>query len=602
MGMVSESAQGLKLWQIAVLIAVLVAAAVGVYGVLTWTGDSGGEARIGDNQQLIPVEYGDVVNQVSTSGSLAYANRTELTFGSQGAVGEVVATAGQEVKAGDIVARLDTATVVSLEKTVAQAELNLKKAQEALDTLKSLPDADDVAKAQSQVDSAKIALGDAQEDAKSAKKDWDAKVEAAQDAADTAAEAYNKPFSKWMDITLSAEERSKDPDSLLASWKADLAAMFSRAKRLMEAGEDFPADDPATRWNEAVTFSWLKFYPGQILATCDDGKVPFMGACIKKEMTDPWDAYEKASDNLATVQLQAARAIRNAEIAVTRAQDSLKTAEDNLATAKTGPDPLEVAVKEAEVKSAQVALDTARQRLDAAVLKSPVAGVVTAVNVVTGQNVSAATVIAEVVDPNVVELNGVVAEIDVLFVKEGARADVTMDALPGQVIEGTVSEIAAAGQSQQGVVNYPIKISIEVPEGVQLREGLSATASIIIREQNNVLLVPLQALYGSYEQPVVKVMSDGKVLERSVTLGNSDDTWVAVTQGLNQGDKVVMQTTQATTSGQLGGAFRVMQGMQGGQFQFGVPGVVPGAGAGRTQSGAGTTRGTGGAQSGTRNR
>ena len=150
------------------------------------------------------------------------------------------------------------------------------------------------------------------------------------------------------------------------------------------------------------------------------------------------------------------------------------------------------------------------------------------------QEVNANTPVFEVVDPTTVEVDGIVDEIDVLFIREGAPARVTMDALPDQVLEGTVSAISAAAQNQQGVVSYPIRVRV-TQQGAQLPEGLSAVASVVIREELNVLLVPLQALYGTFEQPIVRVMKDGRIEERPVVLGNTDDFWAAVREVWRRG-------------------------------------------------------------------
>ena len=139
--------------------------------------------------------------------------------------------------------------------------------------------------------------------------------------------------------------------------------------------------------------------------------------------------------------------------------------------------------------------------------------------------------VVEMVNPASVEVDGFVDEIDVLFISEGAPARVTMDALPGEVLEGSVSSISAAARNQQGVVSYPIRIRVE-SQGASLPEGLSAVASVVIREELNVLLVPIQALYGTFDQPVVRVMRDGRIQDQPVVLGNADDFWVVVEQGL----------------------------------------------------------------------
>ena len=228
------------------------------------------------------------------------------------------------------------------------------------------------------------------------------------------------------------------------------------------------------------------------------------------------------------------------------AQANLDKAEEDLVELKASVDPLEVALREADVASAQLALDTALQRLEGATLRAPMAGFVSLVNVEAGQEVNPRIPVVEVVDPTIVEVDAIVDEIDVLFVQEGAQAQVTMDALPGQVLEGTVSAIASAAQNQQGVVSYPIRIQVQLPGDTQLVEGLSATANIVLREELGVLLVPLQAVYGTFDQPVVRVMTNGTVNDRAVSLGNSADFWVVVLEGLREGEQIAMETAEAS--------------------------------------------------------
>ena len=105
-----------------------------------------------------------------------------------------------------------------------------------------------------------------------------------------------------------------------------------------------------------------------------------------------------------------------------------------------------------------------------------------------------------------------------------------------------------AGNNEQGVVSYPIRIEVQLPEGLQPGEGLSATADIILREENNVLLVPLMAVYGTFDQSMVRVFRNDSIEEQQVELGNSDDFRVAVRDGLTEGDQVVIQASSASAN------------------------------------------------------
>ena len=163
-------------------------------------------------------------------------------------------------------------------------------------------------------------------------------------------------------------------------------------------------------------------------------------------------------------------------------------------------------------------------------------------------------------------MSGSVDEIDVLFLKVGAEAFVTLEALSTRTLTGTVSSIASSATSQQGIVTYPVAIRVESPDAGQLPEGLSATAQVIIREQTNSVLIPLQALYGSVEAPTVRVTSGNDIIERQVTLGISDDFWVVVEEGLGEGETVSMEVVGSSTSqfGGIGATFRAVGGFGGG--------------------------------------
>ena len=577
----------------------------------------------------------------------------------------------------------DSGAMAKAEAAVVNARIAVDDELEELEALRSGPTEEDVSRARSQVDSATTALTISHLDLKLSQDEWDDKLQAAQGSFDAAVEAYQTAMALWLGAELTDEELALEPAAVLESWGADLSSLFAADSRFYDLGQWYwtvgiPADDPATRWNEAVVYTWVNFYPGAIALTCGDEGAPFEGKCVESEINDAWEAYQGAVGALDTVETQAAKAIANSGLSITRAQDSLsdaeaalaeliepahplkieaaekqlkltavnlQVAEDNLAALVNGPDesevdvrekqvalaranleeaqselaglvsgadpleidagqkqlevararlieaeedllelragvdPLEIALKEADVAAARAALEAAVQRLGDSTITARWSGIISAVDIEVGQAVNANTPTFEIVDPSVIEVEGTVDEIDVLFIRGGAAASVIMDALPGQVLEGTVTEIAAEATTQQGVVTYPMRIQVQAPEGLELPEGLSAVASVVIREDRNVLLVPLDALYGTFEQPVVRVMNGSQIEERQVVLGNTDDFWVVVEEGLAEAELVVMESRQAATTGTGFAAFRGLLG--GGGFGGHGGGFArPGAGGG----------------------
>ncbi len=252
------------------------------------------------------------------------------------------------------------------------------------------------------------------------------------------------------------------------------------------------------------------------------------------------------------------------QTAVRLTRESLAEAEATLEDYNS-VDQLEIELRQAELVSARATLETAIADLERATLRAPFDGIVVAVNIEPDQQVNANTQAIEIADPSIVEVSGSVDEIDVLFLQVGAQAYVTLEALANQALPGTVSSIASIGTSQQGVVTYPVTIRVDSSDIGQVPEGLSATAQVIIRERNNVTLIPLQALYGSVQAPTVRVVSGNDIIEREVSLGISDDFWIVVEEGLDEGETISMEVVGSGTSqfGGIGATFRAVGGFGG---------------------------------------
>ena len=200
---------------------------------------------------------------------------------------------------------------------------------------------------------------------------------------------------------------------------------------------------------------------------------------------------------------------------------------------------LQINLATAAVNGASAQLDQANDELTGAVLVAPFDGVVTSISVSPGDPVNRNTATIDILDPSIVTVEGSIDEIDVLSLKLGDDVSVILDALPDQVLEGVIDEIGD-GVNQQGVIEFPLIITLTPPEGVKLIEGLSATATIVLNRIDNALLIPLQAVGGGFEQPTVDVVSGEGFVTTNVSLGASDDFWVVVELGLSEGQEVLM--------------------------------------------------------------
>ena len=89
-----------------------------------------------ENIQIIPVKRGDLVNSISINGSLAYPNKENLNFGSNGVLSEILVEPGDRVTKGQILAVLSDSDIAQLQKEVAQKQVDLNDAKDALDLAK----------------------------------------------------------------------------------------------------------------------------------------------------------------------------------------------------------------------------------------------------------------------------------------------------------------------------------------------------------------------------------------------------------------------------------------------------------------------------------
>ena len=234
------------------------------------------------------------------------------------------------------------------------------------------------------------------------------------------------------------------------------------------------------------------------------------------------------------------------------AKSDLEVARDELEDL-LNPDPATVALRRAEVATARENLDAARAATEGTTIVAPFDGVIAELPIDEGRTINEREVAVVIADPSIVEISGSVDEVDVLFLQVGDAASVELEALGDEVLIGRISDIAAFGDSNQGVVTYPVTIQTEQPLGTQLPEGLSAVAEVVIREQTDKLLVPIQALFGSVNDPILLVSKADDTLEpRSVSLGISDDFWTVVESGVEEGETILMTVVGSDTS-QFGG-------------------------------------------------
>ena len=147
-----------------------------------------------------------------------------------------------------------------------------------------------------------------------------------------------------------------------------------------------------------------------------------------------------------------------------------------------------------------------------------------------------------------------VDELDIGKVEVGQEVRITADALEGQTFSGVVDKVSINGTTANGATSYPVTIIIE--DYGDLRPGMNVSAQIIGEVVPNALCIPVDAVDrgntvtvpgpGALSEDGLSVVDVTKLETKEVTLGRNDDEYIEVTDGLEEGD-VVLISNQASS-------------------------------------------------------
>ena len=472
-------------------------------------------------QVTATAKKGNLTLDITAVGNLAYSDEEELSFDTNGTVSEVLVDIGDSVTKGQVLASLDMTVwqqnITDLESTLVSKQQALTQAQQSLTNANRT-----VANKENAVTTAEQAVDDAK---------------------------YN----------VTVKER------------AVTQAQINIA-------------------NAEISYAQLQqqFYNGT------------------------GDAYISERLNLAAQSLEltraglddATQAVEQAQRAVTTAENSVESAKLDVVDAQTAVTIAQTGVTKAQqdIVNAQTALDDANATHPE--LTAPFDGLITAINTQAGSTIYKGGAIVTIVDPNKFKADVLVGETDISNVKVGGDATVELDAITGISLPAKVTSISPTSTNSQGVVSYNVTVEIgsqqvtqqsstrsnstgqftpgqlppgftpgQLPSGitpgnlpagtlpgqsqtqstttsesVQLRQGLTATVSIIIQQRTNVIYVPNQAIKTVNGTTIVNVINDGVTTERSIKTGIATSQYTEVTEGLTEGEQVVYTRSSTSSS------------------------------------------------------
>jgi HlyD family secretion protein len=244
--------------------------------------------------------------------------------------------------------------------------------------------------------------------------------------------------------------------------------------------------------------------------------------------------------------------------------DSQLISQEQLETAKVQSDiaRAEVQAFRHQIQQAEASLKSTLDSLSKTVYNSPIDGIITSLRVeegevaVIGTMNNPGTVLMTIADLSEMEVEVEVDETDVVGVKLGQPAEVKVDALPDQVLKGTVTEIGSSAldkltATQQESRDFKVTITLSNPPDT-LKPGLSASADIITAEKKSVLAIPISALVirekesarpsdkERAEEEGVYIVATGRAVFQPVSKGIMGGLLVEISAGLKEGQEVIV--------------------------------------------------------------
>jgi HlyD family secretion protein len=198
----------------------------------------------------------------------------------------------------------------------------------------------------------------------------------------------------------------------------------------------------------------------------------------------------------------------------------------------------------AEVSKAK--LEVIQAELERTRLSAPFAGIVAEVNGEIGEFVTPSPVgiptppAVDLMDISCLYVSAPIDEVDAPRIRIAMQANITLDALSGEVFAGTVKRIAPyVLEVEKQARTVDVEVDFVCQQGCEnMLPGYSADIEVILDEQDNVLRIPTEAILEGNK--VLVFTADGLLEQREITTGLSNWEWTQVVDGLSDGEEVVV--------------------------------------------------------------
>lgn len=327
-----------------------------------------------------------------------------------------------------------------------------------------------------------------------------------------------------------------DIDSLLSETETGIQTVLSFLNVLAEAVSDEIDLDSTLKATSQTNISTTR----NALITARSGLTSAKQTITSQEVVN------KQSINAAENRLS--EAVKSVELAT----DELK-----LSQAKTLPEIIEsqqakirqaeanILAQEARISASGSQITIIRSQLEKTILRSPIDGIVTNLDVEIGEIVTitpgqVADSAISVISDNAYEIIAYIPEVDIAKIEIGDTSEVTLDAFSDdERFIATVDRINPAETVIEGVSTYKIVMVFDEADA-RIKSGMTANIDLITDARENVLAIPQRAVLSSAGIKYVRVLNETKIIEQSVETGLiSWDGQIEIISGIADGTEVI---------------------------------------------------------------
>lgn len=354
---------------------------------------------------------------------------------------------------------------------------------------------------------------------------------------------YNKELQDLQDKVDEAadtlEEKQNQVNENLEKL-VELQEELTSAKKDLKDAEAAVSDNHDNRYNDP-------YYYTVYLSTRD------MAQTIVDEIEEDIESLTDENETLLTEIGEATRswneACRNLESEKLTAQQTLET-DQYYASVSSEWYSIQTTSLYNEKQSAYASYESAVKKLDefnSYIVGNDViaeySGVVTEVPLEEGDGVTRNTSLVTLYDASDVTMEITVSEDDYKAIDQDGEVNITYTAYPDVVYNGVISEVSdAAYDSSSGEVYYTITVTVQ-GDVSGLYEGMTGDVTCVTKETKEVTYVSNRAIFRDGTRSYVKVRDEnGNIVEKDVTTGFSDGVNVEITEGLSQGDTVLIES------------------------------------------------------------